>query len=194
MKPPESSYPLEYRRRYFQSIQETEFTDLTGKRLDEPDWLSSIVDSLIAIRSSKKSVYFIGNGASASIASHYASDMTKNGNLKAHSLHDGALMTCFANDYSYATAFEQILTRYFENGDALFAISSSGKSENIVRATELAKQRSPENVFTLTGFEMVNPLRTLGACNLWVPSLNYGTVESAHSYYLHMVVDRLCEN
>jgi D-sedoheptulose 7-phosphate isomerase len=64
------------------------------------------------------------------------------------------------------------------------AISSSGKSLNIVQAAYAAREAGAR-LITLSGFDAMNPLRQLGEHNYYVPSFNYGIVEIAHLAILH---------
>jgi len=152
--------------------------------------MTSVIEALYKIKSDKKKIFFIGNGASCSMASHFAADYTKNGGITSFSVNDGALLSCFSNDFSFETSYMEILKRQLENEDLLVAISSSGKSRNILLAVDFVKtncKKSP--IITLSGFNDNNPLRTKGNFNLYVPASEYGLVESVHSYYLHLIID-----
>jgi D-sedoheptulose 7-phosphate isomerase len=70
----------------------------------------------------------------------------------------------------------------------LIAISSSGKSENIIRAAHAALAKNCI-VVTLSGFKNDNPLRQLGQANFYVPSQEYGYIELAHSILAHYLSD-----
>ena len=74
-------------------------------------------------------------------------------------------------------------------GDALVAISSSGKSPNICNAAAQVRG-SGGTVITLSGFASDNPLRRLGDINIWLDSTDYGFVEIGHQFVLHNVADR----
>jgi D-sedoheptulose 7-phosphate isomerase len=132
---------------------------------------------------------FIGNGGSAAIASHMAIDFMNKGRLQARSFNDPAALTCLANDYGYEAVFEMQLAKALRSGDVLVAISSSGESENILAATRNAATIPSVSVVTLTGFEGDNRLRQLGHFNFWIPSNNYGIVETAHLGLLHALLE-----
>jgi D-sedoheptulose 7-phosphate isomerase len=131
--------------------------------------------------------FLLGNGGSAAIASHICTDLIKSGH-SAFTLTDPAVLTCFSNDYSYAEAYEAQLERHWNQTGTLIAISSSGKSDNILNAARYAK-KARWNVITLSGFKDDNPLRSIGDVNYWVPSTNYGVVEIAHLAILHSLVN-----
>ena len=138
-------------------------------------------------------IFFIGNGASAAISSHMASDYTKAGGLKAHAFNDGALLTCIGNDFGYQHVFEKPVEMLADPGDFLFAISSSGNSVNIHNGIKAARKKNC-TVITFSGFKEQNPLRNLGDLNFYVPSGNYGTVEILHHSICHCILDVICEN
>ena len=156
------------------------------------DWFDSVAKFLIE-KSSTSKTYFIGNGASAGMASHFASDFTKNGWVPSLTLHDSSLLTCFSNDYSYADAFERMLHRFFDPDDTLIAISSSGSSKNVLNAVSWVKSSySAGSIVSFSGFHQDNELRKLSGHSCYVPSSHYGFVESAHAYLLHVLIDRIC--
>jgi len=86
--------------------------------------------------------------------------------------------------------FEKPIEMFADAGDVLIAISSSGKSENIVRGVEAAR-RTGCRIITLSGFRPDNPLRRLGELNFWVPTDSYGHVEITHLALCHAVVDAI---
>ncbi|MCP5468962.1 MAG: SIS domain-containing protein [Chlamydiales bacterium] len=135
-------------------------------------------------------IFVIGNGGSAGIASHFCTDLLKTLELPASSFSDSNILTCFGNDYGYENVFSSGLRVRMTSEDLLVAISSSGKSENILRACHVAKEKGGR-VITLSGFLANNPLRQLGDLNFWVDSCDYGLVETAHFFLLHTVIDSL---
>lgn len=131
---------------------------------------------------------FIGNGASASISSHMATDFWKNAGIKALSFNDSSLLTCVSNDYGYKHVFEKPVEMFSGQGDILVAISSSGASENILRGVKAAKRKKVK-VITLSGFAKANPLRKSGDINFYVPVSHYGYVEVVHTAICHCLAD-----
>ena len=77
---------------------------------------------------------------------------------------------------------------YGESNDLVVLISSSGQSENILRAGRTARELGIPLV-TLSGFAHDNPLRSLGDLNLWVESRAYNIVEMVHQVWLLSVCD-----
>ena len=146
------------------------------------------VDLVLEIKSKRNRVYFIGNGASASIASHMAADFLKAGGIAAQCFTDGALTTCLGNDLGYERIFEVPIAAHARKGDLLVAISSSGESDNILRGVDAA-YRAGCYVVTLSGMKPANRLRNRGDVSFYVPSHRYGTVEVCHHAICHAILD-----
>jgi D-sedoheptulose 7-phosphate isomerase len=142
----------------------------------------------VGIREKERTVYLIGNGASASMASHFAADLSKNAHLHTEVFSDLSLITAIANDMGYEWVFAEPLLRRAKKGDMLVAISSSGRSSNILRAIEVA-QRAGLNIVTLSAMSPENPLRSSGYLNIYVPAQTYGHAESCHAAILHHWMD-----
>jgi len=181
---------LSLRAAQFQAlIDACVFTDSKGQSLDIEKGIQHAVQYLRSIREKGNHVYLVGNGGSAGIASHAATDFMNVAKLRAHTLYDSSLLTCMANDYGYENAFARMLTQTVTAGDALIAISSSGKSLNIRNAAEAVKKLGGV-VITLSGFDQKNPLRSQGDLNIWLDSSDYGFVEIGHQFVLHNIADR----
>ncbi len=133
---------------------------------------------------------FIGNGGSAAIASHQAVDYWKNGGLRAMAFNDASLLTCISNDYGYERVFSEPIRKFAQAGDLLVAISSSGRSPNIVGAADAARDTKC-SIITLSGFDPNNPLRSKGDLNFHIPSHSYGLVEITHLSLLHAMLEEI---
>jgi D-sedoheptulose 7-phosphate isomerase len=131
---------------------------------------------------------FIGNGGSAGIASHMAIDYSKNGRMRSLAFNDGAALTCLGNDLGYDQVFAKQVEMHGRPGDVLIAISSSGRSPNILNAVSAARVGGIF-VATLSGFDADNPLRRMGDVNLYIASHEYGFVEIGHAALCHAVLD-----
>lgn len=151
--------------------------------------LISVKETLMAASRAGRKIVVVGNGGSASIASHVAVDLTKNAKVKAINFNEADLITCFANDYGYERWLEQAVEAYGDVGDVLIAVSSSGRSPNILRACQAARQKGFSSIITFSGFGKENPLRALGDINCWVESKAYNLIEVTHSFWLLAVVD-----
>ena len=145
-------------------------------------------DHTLQIRRTRKTVFLIGNGASASMASHIAADLAKNAHIRTEVFSDLSLITAIANDLSYAEVFAEPLRRRMMEGDMLVAISSSGQSTNILRAVKEAKSLGGI-VITLSAMDPNNLLRAQGSLNFYTPAMSYGMAETCHAAILHYWMD-----
>jgi D-sedoheptulose 7-phosphate isomerase len=139
-----------------------------------------------------KRIFAIGNGGSAAIADHLSCDLTKGTHVKGHPVVDThsmtsnvALYSAIANDYGFDKVFSTQITFLGKPGDVLLAISSSGKSPNILRAVSTAHELGMSTI-GLSGFDG-GALRTAAQVNLHVAVNNYGIVEDAHQALMHIL-------
>ncbi len=151
--------------------------------------LAEVADLLKTVHSQMNKTLIFGNGGSASIASHFSVDLTKNAKLRCVNYNEADLITCFSNDYGFERWVEKTVDFYGDEGDVLIAVSSSGSSMNMLNGCEAAKRKKFSSVITLSGFEPDNPLRQLGDVNLWVDSKAYNFVENIHQIWLMAIVD-----
>lgn len=158
------------------------------KQIPVPSALETSLSLVKEAKLNKNRIFFIGNGGSAGIASHMATDWMKNGGFTTMSFNDGALLTCVGNDLGFENVFSFPLSRHAKKNDILFAISSSGKSTDILRAVDVAKAAGTA-IITLSAFEENNPLRRKGHINFYVPNKFYGFVEIAHLAICHAILD-----
>jgi D-sedoheptulose 7-phosphate isomerase len=169
--------------------------EVTGSSLKKVGFSRGIYKAADLIKkrtSSGKKLIFIGNGASAAISSHQATDFWKNGRMRAIAFNDAALITCLSNDVGYAHVFKKSIEMFADQGDILIAISSSGKSENIIRGVRAAREKGC-GIITLSGFKTDNPLKRMGDINFYVPSGQYGHVEILHHSICHCVLEYIIE-
>jgi D-sedoheptulose 7-phosphate isomerase len=162
-------------------------TDNAGTSLSLNEGSQQAIDMLLAAGEIGK-IMIIGNGGSAAIASHAHNDLSKMVGVKAMVFTEVPLLTALSNDIDYVEAYERQIQMWATSDDLLVAISSSGKSENILRAVRAASaQQCP--VITFSGFHPDNPLRKLGTLNFYVPSDMYGFVELGHQTLIHFLTD-----
>ena len=171
-------------------LKNTEFR--RGDTYDYEDGIKLLVDIFTEKKRVGSKVYFIGNGGSAAIASHMTADFMKNGGMNTVSLYDNAVTTCMGNDYGYEHVFSKPLSFLASEGDLLVAISSSGKSKNIINSIDIAEDKNV-TVISLTGFDDDNPARKSADVSVYVPSHKYGIVESIHNLILQEIVDLIME-
>jgi|TARA_Y100000294_G_scaffold131899_1_gene124272 phosphoheptose isomerase len=137
-------------------------------------------------------IYACGNGGSAAISNHLACDHSKGGQTdtdlkpKVVSLSTNMeIITAIANDISFDDIFVYQLRTLAEDGDVLLTISSSGDSENVVRAARWAKEKGLD-VIAFTGFDGGRSTK-LATVNLHVEGDNYGVVEDTHQSLMHIL-------
>lgn len=159
-----------------------------GREADANEVVDWVIATARAAHSTGRKLIFIGNGGSAAIASHMAVDYSKNGGMRALAFNDASFLTCLGNDLGYENVFAKQIELHAAAGDLVVAISSSGRSPNIINAVGVARNRECR-IVTLSGFAADNPLRQLGDYNLWVPSPSYGFVEIAHLAVCHCILD-----
>ena len=165
-------------------------SDQYSLRLDRDETITKVIELMRNGSMNGNKIIFVGNGGSASIASHMAIDYSKNGRLPAVSFNDGAALTCIGNDLGYENVFSEQIKLHAKQGDLLIAISSSGASKNILNALTEARAVGC-NIITMSGFSEENPLRQLGDINWYVPSSEYGFVEITHLTLCHAILDNL---
>ena len=138
---------------------------------------------------------FCGNGGSASDAQHIAAELSgrfyiDRPPLNAQALHvNTSYLTAVANDYGYNKIYSRMLEATGEKGDMLFAISTSGTSENILDAIKKARQM---NIFTvgLTGIDG-GSLNDLCDLVINVPSSNTARIQEAHILIGHIICESI---
>ena len=177
-----------YFRKLFDLLQSTQVTDREGTPLSLDEGVNRAIDLILSLRSASGKVMLIGNGGSAAIASHMHNDLCKAVGVRAITFGEPPLLTALSNDHGYKCVFERPVELWANTGDLMVAISSSGRSENILRAVRASAARGCQ-VITLSGFSADNPLRRMGHLNLYVPSQVYGFVESVHSVLAHVLTD-----
>lgn len=161
-----------------------------------PREINDLIDWLFDAYQKDKSIYVIGNGGSASTASHFAQDLGKGTSgkdydsdkrrIKAISLTDNVSnITAYGNDLSFERIFEQQLRNFLTEGDILFSITGSGNSKNILEALRYAKRKGVQTI-SLLGFEGGRAL-AISDKYILVRSENYGVIEDAHSAICHII-------
>lgn len=174
------------------ALEKVQVSDSKGDALAVDEGFSRWCRITVELKEANATMYFIGNGASAMMASHMAADASKNGAFCSLAFNDTALLTAVSNDTSYEYCFTFPLKRFAKPGDVLVTISSSGNSLNIVRAIQCAKELAL-SVVTLSGMSQDNLSRGLGDLNFYVPADTYGIVEASHQVILHCWLDMFVE-
>ena len=123
------------------------------------DEINTLMNLLVDAREEGRQIFIMGNGGSASTASHYTGDFGKgisynrDKRFKIHCLNDNVpIVLAYANDISYDIAFMEQLKSYMNAGDLVIGISGSGNSKSITNAIEWANENGGITV-GLTGYE-----------------------------------------
>lgn len=145
-------------------------------------------EAIVAALSRGHKLICMGNGGSASQASHMAGELT--GRFKANRValpainlsSDGSTVTCIGNDYGFESIFERQVEAFTASGDIVLGLTTSGKSENVVRAMRKAKDIGAITI-AMTGS------RGLAGCEadhlLAVPSDVTAHIQELHLMLIH---------
>ncbi len=165
--------------------------------------INKIIDVLYNAWDQEKQIFILGNGGSASTASHFACDIGK-GTLgrnyndksvkrfKVISLTDNvATITAYGNDLSFDDIFSQQLTNLVCKDDVVIAITGSGNSTNVIKALEVARQSKAITVAFL-GFDG-GKVKNMVDYPLIFKDDHYGRVEDAHLILEHLISSALCD-
>ena len=158
--------------------------------------IEQAVDVLHRARMEGRKVFIMGNGGSASTASHFACDLGKNTrapevpDFRVLALTDNmATFSALANDEGYENVFIGQITSLLERGDVVVGISTSGKSQNVVKAIELAQTLGAQTI-GFTGFDG-GQLGKVVDLDVHVPSDNIERVEDIHLMLEHLMCTAL---
>ena len=167
------------------------FTELK-KTLDEipMERVDKIVQMIYKAYRDNKYVFIMGNGGSASTASHFACDLGKGTicegkpRFRVMSLNDNMpLITALSNDFGYERVFIEQLMNLVNRGDLVISITGSGNSPNILKAVEYAKKQGAKTI-GLIGFGG-GKLQEIVDEHITVSNTNYGQVEDIHLILAH---------
>ncbi|MGE4064060.1 MAG: SIS domain-containing protein [Rhodospirillaceae bacterium] len=178
----------DYVQTFVDVLKSVAATDGRGESIGVDAGIGRVHQAMRNVARGTGKVMFVGNGGSAGIAGHLAIDFAKNGGVRAVTFNDASSLTCLGNDLGYDQVFAKQVEMQGFPGDVLVAISSSGRSANILNAVRAAKEMNCE-VVTLSGFSYDNPLRKMGDVNFFVDAAVYGFVETAHQTILHAILD-----
>jgi D-sedoheptulose 7-phosphate isomerase len=150
--------------------------------------IEKLAKLFLYIKKKKKKIILVGNGGSAAMASHVSVDLTKVVGIRAINFNEADLITCFVNDYGQDNWIKEAISKYYDFGDLVILISSSGNSRNQVVAANFCRKKKIKLV-TFTGFSGLNRLAKLGNLNVFVESQNYNQIEMTHHVWLLLVCD-----
>lgn len=169
-----------------------------NKISQQTDSIIEIIDALNKARNKGKKIFTMGNGGSASTASHFVSDLLKtsitkeNKRFEAISLVDNIpVMLAWANDVSYEDIFVEQLTNFLSEGDVIIGFSGSGKSKNVIKTIEYGKKKRAFCI-GITGMSGGAFPKICDLCFI-VPSNDMLTIESIHVMLCHCIVTAIRE-
>jgi len=158
--------------------------------------IEAVLNAVWEVYLQGRQVFVMGNGGSASIASHFACDLGKavagkdHSRFRVQSLNDNIpLLTALANDNGYENVFLEQLKNLANPQDAVIAISSSGNSENMVRAIDYANKIAAKSI-AITGFGG-GIIGQTAQVKIVLTNCDYGIVESTHMFICHLLVTGL---
>ena len=157
------------------------------------DALAAVATRLVATLRSANKVLVAGNGGSAAEAQHFAAELV--GRFKRERAAyaalalttDTATLTAVANDYGYAEVFARQVLAFGQRGDLLLAFSTSGESENLLRAAAACRERGVCLV-ALTG-ERPSRLSAAADLALRMPASDTAVIQELHKIVTHVLCD-----
>ena len=154
--------------------------------------LKEIFNIIKNARDGKNQVFVMGNGGSASTASHFVADLLKtsitneSNRFKAMSLSDNIpVLLAWSNDDSYENIFSNQLENFVQKNDVVIGISGSGNSKNVLNAIQLANEKQAITI-GLSG-KGGGKLSELAKINLTIQSDDMLTIETMHLLVCHLI-------
>ena len=153
--------------------------------------IEKVVDVIVSSFRNNGRIYFCGNGGSAADAQHLAAEFsgrfyTDRDALPAEALHcNTSYLTAVANDYSYDVVYARLVRGIGEEGDVLVGLSTSGNSTNIVKAFEVAREKS----ITTVGFtgEGGGKMKSISDYLIDIPSKDTPRIQESHIMLGHII-------
>ncbi len=159
--------------------------------------INEAIHTLHQARLNGRQVFVMGNGGSAATAVHFVGDVAKNTRVdgmprfRMVCLNDNiTAFSAYANDEGYENVFVQQLVNLIRPGDVVVGISTSGNSENVLRAIDYANGTNQNRTIGLTGFD-AGQLKEMVDVHLHVPSDNIEQVEDVHMILAHLMTTAL---
>jgi len=170
--------------------------DCINKIKDSQENLKKIFEALLKARNQRRKIFVMGNGGSASTATHFVADLlktslTKNTNkFKAFSLSDNIpVILAWANDTSYDKIFTGQLESVLDKNDIVIGISGSGNSQNVLNGIKFANKMKATTI-SLTG-QKGGKISKISKINFTIPSNDMLTIETMHLMICHLITTML---
>lgn len=160
---------------------------------DHQEKIEEIVNSIVKCIKNNNKIMLCGNGGSATQASHIAAEFVGRYKKERKSLPaialttDMANITAIGNDYGFNTIFERQVEGLGNKGDILICLTTSGNSENLIKATQKAKSMEIKTIGLLgkDGGKMKNT----SDIEIIIPSENTPRIQEAHITILHIICE-----
>ena len=169
--------------RYFNSLKNL----VNNTNIEE---LNKYFNLFNKVKKKKSKILVFGNGAGAAIASHVATDFTKNARVTAMSFDSSTYLTCLANDYGYENSVTKIISHHYKKNDLVILLSASGNSLNMVKAAKYCNSKSI-NFLSITGFLKQNKLNKVSKNKIWIDSKSWNLIEILQLTILLSFVDKI---
>ena len=169
---------------------------------DKMRWkdIEDISNTIYKAYLNERTIFILGNGGSASTASHFACDLGKGTLSKVYDMSEkrfrvvsltdnAATISAYANDLSFDDIFIQQLRNLVHKGDVVIAITGSGNSKNVVKAMKYGRECGAITIGML-GFDGGKVKKFLDKYVI-VPSNHYGRIEDMHLILEHLITDYL---
>jgi D-sedoheptulose 7-phosphate isomerase len=162
-----------------------------------------IIETLNDVRKLGKNIFVMGNGGSASNASHFATDLGKSASdavsgkrFKITSLNENlSWITAIGNDYSYEDIFVKQLENYAQPLDVLMMLGVSGNSPNIIKAARWAKEKGLITIsFMADNGDKSGEVKKYSDECMVIPDTHYGRVEDMEMTICHLIAYSFIEN
>lgn len=159
---------------------------------ESSDKINEIYNHLLDTRNSKNNIFLMGNGGSASTASHFTADLLKTSIIEkenrfsAYSLTDNIpVILAWANDDGYENIFLGQLKNSLKKGDTIIGFSGSGNSKNVIKAFEFANEIDSITI-SFTGGNG-GELAKISKYNLNIDDNDMLTIETGHLLICHLL-------
>jgi D-sedoheptulose 7-phosphate isomerase len=161
--------------------------------VEQAETLDRVVATLLASLRSGKKVLLAGNGGSAAEAQHFSAELV--GRFKRERAPyaaialttDSSILTAVANDYGYGEVFARQVAALGQEGDVLITYSTSGESENLLRAAETARDRGM-SVVAVTG-SRASDLQRAADLAVRTPGADTANIQELHMVITHLLCD-----
>jgi D-sedoheptulose 7-phosphate isomerase len=155
----------------------------------------TVEEALKVIRECKRiggTVWIVGNGGSANLAQHFATDLMLAG-VKAQALIESGMVTCMGNDFGWEHCFSRQLEELCERKDIVIGISGSGNSKNILNALGEGMLRC-DTTIAIVGFDGGDVRKYCGrSIVIHCPTTHMGNAQDAHHVVMHLITYGLQE-